>query len=133
MGRRVDSIAHEKSPKHKLGALKVAATCLFLSRKARTIISMLALNPQTGESSGASLGVPSEALLHQHNAAVHIGSLGTTLQRGENRHFKSPPCHKTRRASKWRLPTLPRCNAVPSAMLSLTTLFGMGRGGTSAL
>ena len=34
---------------------------------------------------------------------------------------------------KWRLPTLPRCNAVPSAMLSLTTLFGMGRGGTSAL
>ena len=24
-------------------------------------------------------------------------------------------------------------NAVPSAMLSLTTLFGMGRGGTSAL
>ena len=31
---------------------------------------MLALNPQTGESSGASLGVPSEALLHRHNAAV---------------------------------------------------------------
>ncbi len=66
-----------------LGALKVAATCLFLSRKARTIISMFALIPQTGESSGASLGVPSEALLHQHNAAVHIGSLGTALQRGE--------------------------------------------------
>ena len=37
---------------------------------------MLALIPQTGESSGASLGVPSEALLHRHNAAVHIGSLG---------------------------------------------------------
>ena len=60
-----------------LGLLKVAATCLFLSRKARTIISMLALNPQTGKSSGASLGVPSEALLHRHNAAVHIGTLGT--------------------------------------------------------
>lgn len=65
-----------------LGALKVAVSCLFLSRKARTIISMLALSPQTGESSDASLGVPSEALLHQHNAAVHIGSLGTALQRG---------------------------------------------------
>ena len=50
-----------------LGALKVAAT----------VCSMLALSPQTGKSSGASLGVPSEALLHQHNAAVHIGSLGT--------------------------------------------------------
>ena len=67
-----------------LGALKVAATCLFLSRKTRTIISMLALIPQTGESSGASLGVLSEALLHQHNAAVLIGSLGTALQRGES-------------------------------------------------
>ena len=62
----------------------MAATCLFLSRKARTIISMLALNPQTGESSGASLGVPFKALLHRHNAAVHIGSLGTALQRGES-------------------------------------------------
>ena len=41
---------------------------------------MLALIPQTGESSGASLGVPSEALLHRHNAAVHIGSLGTALR-----------------------------------------------------
>ena len=47
-----------------LGLPKVAATCLFLSRKARTIISMLALNPQTGESSGASLGVPSPSVLH---------------------------------------------------------------------
>ena len=43
------------------------------------------------------------------------------------------PQDESQRFSKWRLPTLPRCNAVPSAMLSLTTLFGMGRGGTSAL
>ena len=35
-------------------------------------------------------------------------------------------------SQKWRLPTLPQ-HAVPSALLSLTTLFGMGRGGTSAL
>ena len=78
----------ERSPKDESKRLlKVAATCLFLSRKARTIISMLALNPQTGKSSGASLGVPSEALLHRHNAAVHIGTLGTALQRGEVQTF----------------------------------------------
>ena len=31
---------------------------------------------------------------------------------------------------KWRLPTLPHCIAVPSAQVGLTSLFGMGRGGT---
>ena len=30
-----------------------------------------------------------------------------------------------------RLPTLPHCIAVPSVQVSLTSLFGMGRGGTS--
>ena len=34
---------------------------------------------------------------------------------------------------KGRLPTLPQLNAVPSAQMSLTSLFGMGRGGTSPL
>ena len=34
---------------------------------------------------------------------------------------------------KRRLPTLPQLNAVPSALVSLTSLFGMGRGGTSLL
>ena len=29
-----------------------------------------------------------------------------------------------------RLPTLPHCIAVPSAQVGLTSLFGMGRGGT---
>ena len=29
---------------------------------------------------------------------------------------------------RWRLPTLPHCGAVPSAMGGLTSLFGMGRG-----
>ena len=33
----------------------------------------------------------------------------------------------------WRLPTLPHGNAVPSAQVSLTSLFGMGRGGSSPL
>ena len=31
---------------------------------------------------------------------------------------------------KWRPPTLPHCIAVPSAQVGLTSLFGMGRGGT---
>ena len=34
--------------------------------------------------------------------------------------------HRKRR----RLPTLPHCIAVPSAQVGLTSLFGMGRGGT---
>ena len=34
---------------------------------------------------------------------------------------------------KRRRPTLPRCNAVPSARVGLTSLFGMGRGGTPLL
>ena len=29
-----------------------------------------------------------------------------------------------------RLPTLPHCIAVPSAQVGLTSLFGMGKGGT---
>ena len=33
----------------------------------------------------------------------------------------------------WRLPTLPHGSAVPSAQVSLTSLFGMGRGGSSPL
>ena len=33
----------------------------------------------------------------------------------------------------WQLPTLPPGGAVPSAMVSLTSLFGMGRGGSSPL
>ena len=34
------------------------------------------------------------------------------------------------RLEKWRPPTLPHCIAVPSAQAGLTSLFGMGRGGT---
>ena len=34
---------------------------------------------------------------------------------------------------KRQLPTLPHCIAVPSAMAGLTSLFGMGRGGTPPL
>ena len=34
---------------------------------------------------------------------------------------------------KWRRPTLPQLNAVPSARVGLTSLFEMGRGGTPTL
>ena len=33
----------------------------------------------------------------------------------------------------WRLPTLPLGIAVPSALTGLTSLFGMGRGGSPSL
>ena len=36
-------------------------------------------------------------------------------------------------AERRRLPTLPHCIAVPSAQVGLTSLFGMGRGGTPSL
>ena len=45
---------------------------------------------------------------------------------------KSPDYFRNRGFDKRRrLPTLPHCIAVPSAQVSLTSLFGMGRGGTS--
>ena len=45
------------------------------------------------------------------------------------RHLMMTGC----RIRKWQLPTLPPGGAVPSAMVSLTSLFGMGRGGSSPL
>ena len=48
---------------------------------------------------------------------------------------KEVPVHldKNLTLEKRRLPTLPHCIAVPSAMSGLTSLFGMGRGGTPTL
>ena len=44
---------------------------------------------------------------------------------------KSPKTFVSELSSKRRrLPTLPHCIAVPSALVGLTSLFGMGRGGT---
>ena len=42
----------------------------------------------------------------------------------------SPMLMKGLLSEKWRPPTLPHCIAVPSAQAGLTSLFGMGRGGT---
>ena len=39
-------------------------------------------------------------------------------------------CSNERSDKRRRLPTLPHCIAVPSAQVGLTSLFGMGRGGT---
>ena len=45
-------------------------------------------------------------------------------ERGSPHLCKEPPLSRRRR------PTLPHCGAVPSARPGLTSLFGMGRGGT---
>ena len=52
------------------------------------------------------------------------------------RFINKTPCPRKKtgcRIRKWQLPTLPPGGAVPSAMVSLTSLFGMGRGGSSPL
>ena len=63
-------------------------------------------------------------------------------RRGNRRaHYPAPPQtgrHKKKvrpcdLTLKRRLPTLPQLNAVPSALMGLTSLFGMGRGGTPLL
>ena len=43
------------------------------------------------------------------------------------------PSFDVQASKKRRLPTLPTGGSVPSAMVSLTSLFGMGRGGSSPL
>ena len=53
------------------------------------------------------------------------GEEGKRKKRGGSPHpCKEPPLSRRRR------PTLPHCGAVPSARPGLTSLFGMGRGGT---
>ena len=48
------------------------------------------------------------------------------------KHKKASEIFRNLRLSnkRRRLPTLPHCIAVPSAQVGLTSLFGMGRGGT---
>ena len=50
-----------------------------------------------------------------------------------NRHKKRPPEFLLKVSEGWRLPTLPLGIAVPSALTGLTSLFGMGRGGSPSL
>ena len=51
--------------------------------------------------------------------AVHIGSLGTELQRGESSVAGTKKESPEGLSLKWRLPTLPQRSAVPSAMLGV--------------
>ena len=46
---------------------------------------------------------------------------------------KRPPEFLLKVSEGWRLPTLPLGIAVPSALTGLTSLFGMGRGGSPSL
>ena len=53
--------------------------------------------------------------------------------RGTGGQKKKPPAFLLKASLKRRRPTLPHCGAVPSARSGLTSLFGMGRGGTPRL
>ena len=66
----------------------------------------------------------------------------STTKRNRCGNAKEQPRHGTTKKEttfrvvsfkNWRLPTLPHGSAVPSAQVSLTSLFGMGRGGSSPL
>lgn len=61
--------------------------------------------------------------------SASVRKLLKTKKEGRSGYFSlERPSYKRR-----RLPTLPHCIAVPSAMTGLTSLFGMGRGGTPSL
>ena len=66
----------------------------------------------------------------------HNTTHATQLQRNATTQWGTTKKETTFRIvsfKNWRLPTLPHGSAVPSAQVSLTSLFGMGRGGSSPL
>ena len=76
----------------------------------------------------------------RHNRSAHGRGRGTGQGRrrepgrGTGKKQKEPPQRSLQRLqSRRRRPTLPHCGAVPSARPGLTSLFGMGRGGTPGL
>ena len=58
--------------------------------------------------------------------AKHQGKTEKDTKKGALTH----DCESGLSLKRRRLPTLPHCIAVPSAQAGLTSLFGMGRGGT---
>ena len=70
-----------------------------------------------------------EILLHRKGME---GPAFLVLDRREQNE-ESPEDFVFEAFEKRRLPTLPLGVAVPSALVSLTSLFGMGRGGSSPL
>ena len=79
---------------------------------------------------------PRNATATQHNA-THATQPPRNLTHGTQppRHCitKKETTFRVVSFKNWRLPTLPHGSAVPSAQVSLTSLFGMGRGGSSPL
>ena len=67
------------------------------------------------------------------NFSFKNGAKIGNYNKNSNNHNKKAPTTFVIEAldKRRRLPTLPHCIAVPSAQVSLTSLFGMGRGGTS--
>ena len=74
-----------------------------------------------------------------HAGCASRPSVSHGLQRAsddawESRYKKKRPSEFLLKVSEgWRLPTLPLGIAVPSALTGLTSLFGMGRGGSPSL
>ena len=94
-------------------------------------------------SKGQKMGVPKPKSAQKCRFCAQRGSQNSTEKLSGAR--KSTERHATAGQTKkettfrvvsfknWRLPTLPHGSAVPSAQVSLTSLFGMGRGGSSPL
>ena len=73
---------------------------------------------------------------NEHNTHNATATHATQLQRNATAQWGTTKKETTFRVvsfKNWRLPTLPHGSAVPSAQVSLTSLFGMGRGGSSPL
>ena len=73
-----------------------------------------------------------EANTHTHLPLVSRLAEPTELLTTNTHQKKDPPVKSDGRvlSQRRRPPTLPHCIAVPSAQAGLTSLFGMGRGGT---
>ena len=61
------------------------------------------------------------------------GSRRSLRLRAQRKNKEARSSFDDRASKERRLPTLPTGGSVPSAMVSLTSLFGMGRGGSSPL
>ena len=118
-GRRFDSdyLHQAKKTFHQLESLFCIYGNVVLRSdpEGRTLLRLSAL-PTIG----------SEAEQGQYG---HVTGEDRDMQNKTPRHRMMTGC----RIRKWQLPTLPPGGAVPSAMVSLTSLFGMGRGGSSPL
>ena len=70
---------------------------------------------------------------HNRHATQYTKRNGNAKEPPRNGTTKKETTFRVVSFKNWRLPTLPHGSAVPSAQVSLTSLFGMGRGGSSPL